>query len=204
MTIRTDIAGWISDLAHLVITDVDDLADVTDRAEALASMTGAAYATEALDLVRIVGESATTPADFAALVAGNGIADAASRAMAQFLAAIARAVAIGRIDWPSRPAAISAREALVSDGETARAYAANFGADVLTWFNGLIAIAVRLVSAIAANRAPMITVETGISLPSTLLAYKLYGDPARAGALCDVAGSMTPALMPARFEALGK
>ncbi len=50
----------------------------------------------------------------------------------------------------------------------------------------------------------MVTVETGISLPSTLLAYKLYGDPARAGALCDVAGSMTPALMPARFEALGK
>ncbi len=204
MTIQTDIAGWIGDLAHLVITDADDLADVSDRAEALAALTGGSYAAEALDLVRIIGESAVLPVDFAALVAGNGIADMSSRAMAQFLATVARAVAIGRIDWPSRPAAIAAREALVADGETARATAASFGADVLTWFNGLMAIAVRLVSAIAATRAPMVTVETGISLPSTLLAYKLYGDPARAGALCDVAGSMTPALMPARFEALGK
>ncbi len=73
MTIQTDIADWIGDLAHLVITDADDLADVSDRAEALAAMTGGTYAAEALDLVRIVGESASVPADFAALVAGNGL-----------------------------------------------------------------------------------------------------------------------------------
>lgn len=203
MTTQTDIAAWLGDLAHLVITDADDLADVSARTEALAGLAGADYATEALDLSRIIGESASLPADFAAIVVGNGVTDMISRGIAQFLATIARAVAIARIDWPSRPAAIAAREALVSDGETARAYAATFGADLIVWFNGLIAIAVRLVSALAATRAPMVVVETGISLPSTLLAWKLYGDPSRAGALCDVAGSATPMIMPSRFEALG-
>lgn len=59
-------------------------------------------------------------------------------------------------------------------------------------------------SRLAASRAPLVRVETGISLPSTLLAWELYQDPDRAGELIDRNGIGTPMLMPVAFEALAR
>jgi prophage DNA circulation protein len=93
----------------------------------------------------------------------------------------------------------------VAAGEAALAVAAGFGAngsDLYGWLAGLNAMAVRVVSNIAADAVPLVRVETGVSLPSSVLAYKLYGDATRAEGLVDIARSMTPMLMPSVFEAL--
>jgi prophage DNA circulation protein len=54
----------------------------------------------------------------------------------------------------------------------------------------------------AAERAPAVRVETGVSLPSTLLAYDLYGDAGRAEALVDRNRVATSLVMPVSFEAV--
>ncbi len=66
----------------------------------------------------------------------------------------------------------------------------------------IIAISVRVISDIAANAAPIVNVRTGISLPSTVLAYQLYGDAKRAQGMVDIAGAATPLVMPTTFDAL--
>ncbi len=70
------------------------------------------------------------------------------------------------------------------------------GAPLYAWLQALGATGLRILSDIAANAVPMVRVETGISLPSSVLAYRLYGDAGRAEGLCGVARSLTPMLMP--------
>ena len=200
--IRTDLVALIDRSLRAVVTDTEDLTDLSARVTALASLTGAAFAVELLALSRAAGESVSGTADYGRLTAADVTGDAAG--FAQLVVTVMRLVACGRIDWPSRPAAIAAREALVADCETARAFASAFGYDALVWFNRLASTAIRLLSDIAATRAPMIQVETGISLPSCLLAYHLYGDARRAAGLVDIARSSTPMLMPASFEAIAR
>jgi len=61
---------------------------------------------------------------------------------------------------------------------------------------------VTTLSRVAADRAPLVTVETGVSLPSVVLAWRLYGDAERSTELVDRNRAATPALMPVRLEAL--
>jgi prophage DNA circulation protein len=60
----------------------------------------------------------------------------------------------------------------------------------------------RDLTVIAANQVPIVRVEIGARVPSTLMAWKLYQDPARAGELLERNGIATPAYMPETFEAL--
>ena len=74
--------------------------------------------------------------------------------------------------------------------------------DLYQYLSRLVEIAVLIVSDQAANAVPIVRVETQMSLPSTVLAYQIYGDAARAGSLVDIARSTTPMLMPISFDAL--
>jgi hypothetical protein len=202
---RATILTWLSDLSAAIITDAVDLADFANRVTAARNLTAAEFSSEALQLTRIAAESVAGPEDFGRFVAPSDLNDASTIAAFTVLVSIGLAIAGPRIAWPSRPRARAARDTMVAAGEAALAVAAGFGAngsDLYGWLAGLNAMAVRVVSNIAADAVPLVRVETGVSLPSSVLAYKLYGDAARAEGLVDIARSMTPMLMPSVFEAL--
>lgn len=99
----------------------------------------------------------------------------------------------------------AARTRIAAAGEAGLAAVSGMGgegADLYAWLSNLVSVSVRVVSEIAANAVPVVRVATKLSLPSSVLAYQLYGDASRAQGLVEIAGSATPLLMPASFEAL--
>ncbi|MBX5015956.1 hypothetical protein [Rhizobium lentis] len=201
---RQTVLAWLADLAATIVSDVDDLADVTTRIAAAPDLDAADFATEALALTRIIAESVTAPADFDRISVPAAATGETAQAFA-VLVAMGSAIAGCRAEWPSRPSARRARSTVSSAGDAGAVAASTLGgdgADLYAWLTAVTAISCRLISEIAADAAPVIRIETGISLPSTVLAYQLYGDAARAGALVDLAGSATPMVMPTLFDAL--
>ncbi|EFL88276.1 hypothetical protein [Ahrensia sp. R2A130] len=61
--------------------------------------------------------------------------------------------------------------------------------------------AISQLSAIGADRRPLVKAVASISQPSTLAAYRLYGDPDRATRLVERNAHATPLFMPTLFEA---
>lgn len=111
--------------------------------------------------------------------------------------------AVCSVEHLSRQDARAARTRIapVTDMVSLRLGTAGFS-DAAAWLDGIAAIAADYLSVTAANRAPLIRVETGISLPATALAYALYGQADRAGELVSRNRVATPAAMPVTFEAL--
>lgn len=201
-TAREEIIGWLALRVADIVIDAGDLDDLAERMAAAPLLAAETFAGEMLDIARILGESARQPVHFSSLGVSGAFDTSAALDAVTLLSAVALAVAIGRIDWMSRPAARDARSILVEQAHRAYAVTARLGPDLHGWLAGLVAVAVRLVSEMAANATPMVTVQTGISLPSTVLAYHLYGDANRAGGMVDMARAATPMVMPATFEAL--
>ena len=105
--------------------------------------------------------------------------------------------------YPSREDAVRARSILsVLVDVHAEIIGDSLGFEVLESFLTLTGSASEELSRIATNQIPLIRVETGIEMPSTLLAYKLYEDPDRAVELIERNKVATPAYMPVSFEAL--
>ena len=202
MTDRSELLTWLSDRASEVVTDADDRNDVANRILAATSLTADAFALEALQLSRIVGESVTTVEQLQSLRLPQSMLEGDTRNALTMLIMVAQSVAIGRVSWPSRPVARKARAALADLGEAALAVASPLGPDLYGWLTTLLQVALRLLSDIAANAAPVVIVQTGVSLPATVLAYQLYGDAGRAGGVVDIARSATPMIMPTEFEAI--
>jgi prophage DNA circulation protein len=201
---RQTVLSWLADLAATIIQDADDLADVSARISAAPDLDAVAFATEALTLMRVVAESVTVAADFDRISVPASATGGTRNAMA-IMVSMGLAIAGCRAEWPSRPMARSARSRVSAAGDDGAAAADTLGgdgADLYSWLTAVSAISCRLISDIAANAAPVIRVSTGISLPSTVLAYQLYGDAKRAGDLVDLAGSSTPMVMPTLFDAL--
>jgi hypothetical protein len=197
-----EVIAWLEACAAEIVTDVDDAVMVADRLAAASSIDAAAFASETIDLARVIGESVATEADFRRLSQMPEFEDFTARDAVFVLSAVGMAIGIGRVTWPSRPAARKARALLVDRAHLAYAVASPLGPKLLSWLSGLVAVAVRLVSDLAANATPVVHVESGVALPSTVLAYQLYGDANRAGGLVDISGSATPMVMPSGFEAL--
>ncbi|MBB3965955.1 hypothetical protein [Rhizobium metallidurans] len=205
MTVDRDaLCSWLSDLAAVIVQDADDLSDLATRIAAAPSLSAAAFSTEILSLMRIVGESVTSVAGFDGLKAGS-FEEGDTEAAGKILLAVGLSLAGGRVEWISRPQARAGRERISAAGDAALAVVSTIGADAADlygWLSRLVQMSVRLVSDLAADLAPVGRVETGISMPSTVLAYKLYGEAGRAAGLVDIAGSSTPMLMPIGFDAL--
>lgn len=107
-----------------------------------------------------------------------------------------------RVDYPAQQDAARARAALAGVASQGIEAAGVFGADAVEWLSGLTGQAATALSRIAANRAPLVRVETGLSLSAIRAAYDLYGDANRAGEM--VRRNAVPAAvwMPVSFEAL--
>ncbi|MGO6699261.1 hypothetical protein ACCS33_07375 [Rhizobium ruizarguesonis] len=201
---RQAVLSWLADLAATIIQDVDDLADVSARISVATDLDAVAFATEGLTLMRVIAESVTLAADFDRISVPAAATGETRNAIA-IMVSMGLAIAGCRAEWRSRPMARNARSRVSAAGDDGAAAADTLGgdgADLYSWLTAVTAVACRLISDMAANAAPVIRVSTGISLPSTVLAYQLYGDAKRAGELVDLADSSTPMVMPTLFDAL--
>ncbi len=190
--------NWISVLAARLLA-AEDLAEARklDNRMALAGDEGAAAY---LEYCCLVGEAADPAATIAALD-GEGTDDGGTA----LGVLIVHAFAAVRGDYPAQSDAVAAREAI--GNRAAAAYpviGVAFGHDALDFAIRLVGQAVIELSRIATSRAPLVRVETGISLPSARLAYDLYGDPARAREVVNRNRAGTPLVMPTRIVALAR
>lgn len=198
------ICDWLGSLATTVVTDALDIENIVARLDAASALAADAFAMEALSLMRVIAESVTSASGFDTLRSGQ-FEDVETADAGSVLLAVGLAIAGGRANWISRPQARAGRDRIASAGDTALRLVSAMGAngvDLYVWLSSLTNIAVRLVSDQAADAVPVVRVETGISLPSTFLAYQLYGDAGRAASLVEIAGVSTPMLMPSAFNAL--
>lgn len=201
---RMAILRWIEDLAAVIVTDAEDAADLATRIAAAPNLSAQDFSLEVLSLARVVAESVDAASDFD-LISSAVQVDGTTLPVLQILQAMALAIAGVRVDWPSRPSARRARSRMASSGDIALSAASALGAggaETFAWLASLVAVSSRLISDLAANAAPIVRVQTGVSLPSTVLAYQLYGDANRAEAMIDIAGAATPLVMPTHFDAL--
>lgn len=192
--------GWLTDLIETHLVDDDDAAAARKtvlRIEVGGEIGAAAF----LEACRKIGEGAEDPADLIKALSRLQHATAVDSMGAMVI----RCFAVVRLDYESRQAAQRERSALsASADEVYEIVAGAFGADALSWIVRLVGEAVQQVSAIAASKAPVVRIETGISLPSSLLAWDLYADPDRGREIVQRNGIGTPLVMPTAFEALSK
>ncbi|WFS01587.1 hypothetical protein [Rhizobium tumorigenes] len=206
MTANKDtIVSWLADLSGAIVVDVDDQSDIANRLGVAAELDASGFASEAMDLTRIIAESVDASASFDRLSPPSTLGAGDTIDAINVLLALALSVAACRVDWPSRPLARNARRRISEAGDVGLAVATDMGGDgaaLYAWLSSVVDVACRLVSDQAANAVPIVRVETGISQPSTVLAYRLYGNASRAASLVDIAAAATPMVMPSSFDAL--
>ena len=183
-------------IAGELITDAEDRLAAAKLAAAIQAG-GVGGSTALLELARLVGEAADagTLAERLQTVMASDTLDATGLLIAACFGAL-------RQDYPSRQDAVAARQRIAERADSAYRVAGELSADLLDWLLRLAGETVRALSAIAADRAPLVRVETGISLPSSVLAWGLYGDPARGEEIVNRNRAGTPLVMPVIVEAL--
>ena len=97
-----------------------------------------------------------------------------------------------------------ARAELARIATPAISLAGSLGLDAFEWLSKLTGEAALTLSRASATRAPLVMIETGISLSAIRLAYDLYGDANRAGEIVARNRVSAPAFMPVEFEALSR
>ncbi len=203
---KTEICDWLGNLAATLVTDSLDAQSLSARLDIAPTLGAEGFGLECISLMRVIAESVNSPSGFDMLRSGQfGTVETGNAAAV--LLAVGLSVAGGRADWVSRPQARAGRDRIAAAGDIGLAVVSSMGADgvdLYLWLSELVNISVRLVSDQAADAVPVVRVETGISLPSTFLAYQLYGDAGRADSLVEIAGVSTPMLMPSAFSALEK
>ncbi|APH71451.1 DNA circularization N-terminal domain-containing protein [Aquibium oceanicum] len=175
-------AAWLAAQAALA-----EAATVANLAEAwrIAALRGAAGELAPIVAASIPAADATVETDAERLVM-----------------AAALSVAVVRVDYPSRRDAMQARERFARTVAPVIETAGDFSDEAFAWISGISGEAALALSRAAADKAPVVRVETNLSLPSTVLAYRLYGDATRAGELVERNGVRTPVFMPVVLEAL--
>lgn len=211
-------------------TDTADARAAAAGARSLASLTSPATslpadAESALAALSVAGTAAVAdPAGFAgALVEAwrqvaiaadpealraeiaMAIAPATSATGAAINAAMLGAYAMATVsaDYRAQADAAAARAALAALASAAIEDAAAFlGDDATAWVAQMTGEAALSISAGAANRAPLVLVETGLSVSAIVAAYALYGDANRDAEIVDRNPAGNAVFLPLRFEAL--
>lgn len=192
--------SWISDLADRLLIERQDLAEARKLAAA-ADLGGESGADAYLRLCRLVGKAADPDEAILGLPAPS--AGSGGDAATLVGALIVHGYAALRAEYGAQPDAVAARGEVAARAEAAYpAIGAAFGFEVLDFVTRLAGTVAVELSRIAASRAPLVRVETGLSLPSSLLAWDLYGDPLRGAELAERNRCGTAMVMPVVFEAL--
>jgi hypothetical protein len=178
--------GYVAALMLVQLDNVVEAIPAGDGADVLADATSYAVtvASAASDRVRVSNEGAAVYSATAVMLAAETI----------------RVLATS--PYNARPDAVAARRRM---GEVAGLVLPLYGAlgsDVVRVFNDIWGQAVDHLAKTITTLAPVVLVEVNRALPSTLLAYRLYGDPNRASEIVARNQTGTPFLMPIIFEAL--
>lgn len=163
----------------------------------------AAALTLAWRALALFGDAVTTPGMMrdTLLTAGaegftlTGVGEAVA------IAAALSAVVL-RGDYPARQDASAERTRLREAVAPVIEIAGALGDQVQLFINEVSGDAARALSQIAASRAPLVRVETGVSLSAIRVAHELYGDANRAGELVARNRVATAVFMPVGFEAV--
>lgn len=185
-------------LAGELIGDPEDRLTAAKLAAGIAAG-GSEGAAALLRLARLVGEAADPGTLTERLQTGTAtdMLDATGLLVAACFVSL-------RQDYPSRQDAVSARQRIAARADAAYGTVGELSAELLDWLVRIAGETVRALSAIAADRAPLVRVETGMSLPSSVLAWGLYGDPARGEEIVNRNRASTPLVMPVVVEALAE
>ena len=136
-----------------------------------------------------------------ALTASRAAANAAASLLAG-AALLEAGIAAAITPPPVRGAAFALRDRLVMAAEPRRDAIARLDrSDAFAAFGEGLAQAVAALDEAALAIAPEAEIVTARPMPSGVLAWRLYGDPSRAGELVSRTGTATPLLMPTRFIA---
>lgn len=193
-------ATWIEELAGRLLVSGDD-GILSGRLLARIKQGGADGATAFVELARLIGLAGDPAEVIGALPDPAASVQDAGNAVASL---IMHGFAVLRLSLPAQQDAAAARDAIAARASAAyEGIGDRLGADALDFAVRFVGETVRQLSTLAATRAPLVRVETGISLPSSLLAWDLYGDPQRGAEIIERNRSGTPMLMPAAFTALG-
>ncbi|MEM9734238.1 MAG: hypothetical protein AAF903_12260 [Pseudomonadota bacterium] len=193
------ILAWMSGLADRHLVSADDMA----RAERLLSdararQDGAAILALAQDIAE-AADADTLARDLAQPPAGEVETETVMIAM---LAAAMEVMAVANRNLDDRDAAMKARAELAAKADALYgALSAFFGADVLIWFMGVVGTGLRLLSNRVTALPPLVRVETPFPVSATVLAWRLYGNPARGRELVQRNRVATPAIMPTQLVA---
>lgn len=133
------------------------------------------------------------------------LAPAASATGAAINAAMIGAYAMAAVseEYRAQADAAAARAALAAlAAPVIEDAAALLGDDSTAWVAQMTGEAALSLSAGAANRAPLVLVETGLSVSAIVAAYALYGDANRDAEIVDRNPAGNAVFLPTRFEAL--
>lgn len=123
----------------------------------------------------------------------------AMRKSVRRLALVEMAQAAAEADWQTRPMAITVRADVAELFERELHLAG--GGEVYQTLVEVRGKASEAISKKLADKAPILTVETNASMPSIVVAHRLYNDASRASELVDINHIAHPTFMPATFEA---
>ena len=191
-------------LAVLPFLAVDPASYGTALAQAAIALGDAADPLALLANIRALGR----PADPAPPPVSSGvslvIAENAGVGVSLIAAsrALALAEALARASFADRPQAAQTRAEATAVFDDALARIGRQGADLRSATSRLKGLTGELISVRASAIAPLITVTAQKRLPALWWAWRLYGDPSRAGELWKRSGARHPAAMPLTFEAL--
>jgi len=189
-----------------VDTDLNDLLERFDGAVAEAADTPNRFGPAALDLCRFAAreqEPDLQTLAFYRALAAPASEDPRVASIAGSSLIFGLAISVVRQTYSARPDALAAREDFLAvAGRVQNDVGIHLGAEAFDWLFDVVAMASTHLSDTAANRMPLVAIETDTSLPSPLLAHRLYGDPQRAGELVDRNKAATPMFLPVRLEGL--
>lgn len=182
---------------------------------------GAEIAAALCGALRVIGEGAE-PRDaaepFRAMAAASAVAVPATaspglnraQSFARALAACVEAAALGeamlaecRTDHGDRNAASAARARIAASFDAAAdRIAQEAGGDIYRVFAETARLATDHIVQVSVDLRPLIRVDSRQSIPATAMAWKLYGDAARADELAERNRVSEPLFMPLSLEAL--
>ena len=197
--------------AALAAVKDDDGAAVTTLAQSLVETTralGEAIPPETairamLDLVDAAPEPIAAGRPVITPPARRALANAAAVArLARFAALTAFCEAVVRRTYAARPDGVTARGevAEIFDAELSNTFGAETAALYLA-IDDLRGRVIEYLSSVINDLAPVVTVETARIMPSLYLAYRLYGDPTRAGEIVARNRVRHPSFVPRVFSA---
>lgn len=193
----SDLKIWLNEIGEIALSgeEIDDMRDLLDGAVA----SDEADIEKLLKAARLLGLAGSPRTVFE-----RALIPAATSGVAHVAALVAACFASVRIEMKARPDATLIRQDLSKLADAAYAAAGEQSVDAVSFCLSLSGIAIEQISQKAATLSPVLQVETGVPIPSSLAAYDLYGDAGRGHELIERNRHATPLLMPVIFEAVAQ